>query len=181
MCVFACAVGAAVVPHPPPHLLSAARLVLLLVGGAQWLQRVQLVSAQPIGARLRGVRARVKLESESHQRDFFFFLVPNKLDWSTLQLFLISQIVLFNPPSAFNLSGNHPDYCIVTDGPSPHVLFCKRLGWMKLNVNLFQFLFYLFILIFIHYQGCVQTGQIMGRIKTVNGSVRRLKAPLVSF
>lgn len=33
----------------------------------------------------------------------------NKLDWSTLRLFLISQIILFNPPSAFNLSRNHPD------------------------------------------------------------------------
>lgn len=63
---FACAVGAAVVPHPPPHLLSAARLVLLLVGGAQRLQRVQLVSAPPV---VYSECTRVKPEPESHQRD----------------------------------------------------------------------------------------------------------------
>lgn len=66
---FACAVGAAVVPHPPPHLLSAARLVLLLVGGAQRLQRVQLVSCAANGGAFHGECARVKLEPESHQRD----------------------------------------------------------------------------------------------------------------
>lgn len=32
----------------------------------------------------------------------------------------------FNPPSAFNLSVNHPDYCVVTDGSSPTSYFVKE-------------------------------------------------------
>lgn len=82
----------------------------------EWLSQSQ---------RVDGECAQVKLEPESHQRDslFIYFLVPNKLDWSTLWLFPDFPNRPFNPPSAFNLSRNHPDYCIITDGSSPTSCF----------------------------------------------------------
>lgn len=53
------------------------------------------------------VRTQVKRESEPHSVTFLlFFLVTNKIRLVHSLSFSDSQIVLFNPPSAFNLSGN---------------------------------------------------------------------------